>query len=105
MSVRELKTVTKKLEPGKWRIGIAAGHEVIEVRLLGMRRRWFHLNAIEKADFHSRLMKRPNGEVSDATILRGAPAVYIQDGPWLMIWPAPAHAWTLQFDTLEKVKA
>ena len=103
--MNEVSTNTKTLEPGKWRIQMAAGREVVRVRLKGLRGRWFNLNQIEKAEFHSRLMKRANGEVSEAAILRGVPTVYIHDGPWLMLWPSPAHNWQIEYQTQPKVKA
>ena len=106
MSLTEspVRIVNKNLEPGKWRIQVQAGHEVTKVRLLGQRNRWYDLIELTKEDFNSRLMKRPNGEVPDAVILRGVPACYIHDGPWLMLWPSPAHNWKLQYVTAPKVK-
>ena len=95
---------TKVLEPGRWRLQLQAGRELVKVELQGQRHRWYDLTRVERADFQSRLMKRPNGEVPDAVILRGTPAVYTHDGPWLMIWPAPAHNWTLRVTTKLKEK-
>jgi hypothetical protein len=103
--VSEVSTNTKTLEPGKWRIQIQAGREVVKVRLKGLRQRWYDLKETDKADFHSRLMKRPNGEVSDAAILRGIPACYIHEGPWLMLWPSPAHNWQLEYQTRARQKS
>jgi len=101
----QVKTQTRKLEPGKWRFQIQAGQEVTGVRLVGMRNRAHPLLLTEKADFHSRLMKRPNGEVSEAAILRGVPTNYLIEGPWLMIWPSPAHNWIIEYDTVPREKA
>src|ERR1039457_4200351 len=100
-----ISTNTKTLEPGKWRVQIQAGREVVKVSIKGMRNRWFDLNPIDKEQFHARLMKRPNGEVSEAAILRGIPSVYIHDGPWLMLWPSPAHNWIVEYQTRAKVKS
>lgn len=94
----------KVLEPGKWRIQVPAGREVVGVTLKGMRGRNYPLTCVGKQVFHSRLMKRANGEVSEAAILRGVPSCYLHDGPWLMFWPAPAHTWTVTYDTVPRVK-
>jgi hypothetical protein len=104
LPMSEISTNSKTLEPGKWRIQIQAGREVVKVRLKGLRSRWFDLTLADKADFHSRLMKRANGEVSEAAVLRGTPAIYIHDGPWLMLWPSPAHNWTVEYQTRAKVR-
>ncbi len=92
----------KKLEPGKWRFQIPGGMNVTGVRIRGMRNRAFPLNLLDRQDFHSRLMKRANGEVSEAAILRGVPTAYLVEGPWLMIWPAPAHSWEIEYDLSPK---
>ena len=94
----------KNLEPGKWRFQVQAGQQVTSVRIKGQRNRWFDLKELDKAEFHSRLMKRANGEVSEAVILRGVPSTYLHDGPWLMIWPSPAHNWQLEYTSEPKVK-
>ena len=100
MSERKIKN----LEPGKWRFQVQAGQQVTSVRIKGQRNRWFDLKELDKAEFHSRLMKRANGEVSEAVILRGVPSTYLHDGPWLMIWPSPAHNWQLEYTSEPKVK-
>jgi len=102
--MNELSTYQKVLEPGRWRLQIQAGREVKKVTLLGMRSRWYPLTHVPKEDLHARLQKRPNGEVPDAVILRGTPTVYAIEGPWLMMWPAPAHNWTVAITTAPKVK-
>jgi len=102
--MNETSSYQKTLEPGKWRLQIQAGRELRRVRLKGQRNRWHDLTLVDKADFHANLMKRPNGEVSDAAILRGTPVHYIQDGPWLMLWPSPAHNWIVEVTTAPKVK-
>ena len=83
---------------------MAAGRQVVAVRLKGMRNRWHDLFPIPKDDFISRLQKRPNGEVVEAAVLRGTPSSYLQDGPWLMIWPSPVHAWGIEIDTVAREK-
>ena len=100
----ELKTIEKKLEPGKWRFGVEAGRVVVAVRLKGMRGRMHDLLSVAKDEFLSRLQKRPNGEVVEAAVLRGTPNSFLQDGPWLMIWPSPVHGWTIEFDLTPRVK-
>ena len=105
MSIEGMTSYTKQLEPGKWRLQIQSGREVMGVRLKGQRNRWFDLNPSPKEDFHARLMKRPNGEVSEAAVLRGSPSIYVHEGPWLMLWPSPAHNWTVEITTRAKVKA
>ena len=99
-----MKTFSKKLEPGKWRWGVEAGKHVVAVRLKGMRNRMHDLLSIPKDEFMARLQKRPNGEIVEAAVLRGIPSAYLQDGPFLMIWPAPVHNWEIEFDTIQREK-
>ena len=102
--MNEIKTVTKNLEPGKWRFQVQAGQQVTRVRIRGQRGRLFDLQEADKLDFHSRLMKRPNGEVSEAAVLRGVPSIYLHEGPWLMLWPSPAHNWQIEYETTPRIK-
>ena len=94
--------IEKQLDAGKWRIQVSG--EIVSVRLKGLRGRWHPLQRIERDDFHSRLMKRPNGEITDPAVLRGVPSVYCHEGPWLMLWPSPANAWMLEIDVTRKAK-
>jgi hypothetical protein len=92
----------KDLTPGKWRIGV---HDpVTGVRLVGMRGRRHDLIAMPKEEFMSRLNRRPNGEVVEAAVLRGVPQAYYQEGPFLMLWPSPAHNWQIEVYTIPKEK-
>ena len=98
-----IKTTTKQLDVGKWRMGV--NEPVVGVRLRGMRNRTHPLLAVPKEQFTARLMKRPNGEIVDPAVLRGVPSTYYQEGMFLMIWPSPAHTWTIEIDTIKKEKA
>ena len=98
-----IKTVTKPLETGKWRLAIA--DKVVAVRLVGMRNRSHPLFSLPKDEFHARLMKRPNGEITDPAVLRGIPNSYYQEGQFLMLWPSPAHNWSIEIDTVKREKA
>lgn len=94
--------IVKELDVGKWRLQV--GGEVIGVSLRGMRSRAHPLVKTDNKDFQSRLMKRPNGEVTDPAVLRGVPTTYCQEGPYLMLWPSPAHRWTIEIDVVKKDK-
>ena len=98
-----IKTVTRNLDVGKWRMNVP--EQVVGVRLKGMRNRAHPLLQVPKEQFTARLMKRPNGEVVDPAVLRGVPSTYYQEGTFLMIWPSPAHTWTIEIDTIKKEKA
>lgn len=97
-----IKTIVKPLEVGKWRMSVSG--EVTGVRIVGMRNRAFPLVRIPNSEFQTRLMKRPNGEVADPAVLRGMPTTYAQEGLFLMLWPSPAHTWSIEIDTLKKEK-
>ena len=92
-----MTTLTKQLDVGKWRLGVAG--EVTGVRIVGMRNRTHPLIKISNAEMQTRLMKRPNGEVTDPAVLRGVPSAFAQEGKFLMLWPSPAHTWSIQIDT------
>ena len=97
-----MATIEKHLDVGKWRIQVSG--EITGVFLKGMRGRRHPLVRTDKADFSSRLMKRPNGEVTDPAVLRGTPSMYCHEGPWLMLWPSPAHQWTIEIEVIRKAK-
>lgn len=98
----EIVTTKKTLDVGKWRLSFKG--EVTGVRIVGMRHRAHPLNYEPYKDFQNRLMKRPNGEVTDPAVLRGVPNTYSTEGPFLMLWPSPAHTWTIEIDTVKKEK-
>jgi hypothetical protein len=99
----QIVTTKKPLEVGKWRLRVSG--EVVGVRLAGLRNRWNPLVREDNKDFQNRLMKRPNGEVTDPAVLRGIPNTYAQEGQFLMLWPSPAHNWTIEIDTVKKEQA
>ena len=101
----ETTAYSKTLEPGKYRLQIQAGREVKNVRLKGQRNRWYELKPISKEEFHTMVMKRSDGEIATDSIIRGLPNFYTIEGPWLMMWPAASHQWTIEITTAPKVKA
>lgn len=90
-----MRTIQKKLDPGKWRIKLVSGH-VVSVRLIGMRDRRHFLNEWPKSDFYAHCRN------SDTVVNRGVPLAWFQEGPWLLIWPSPAHEWQIEYDIQEK---
>lgn len=90
-----METISRTIEPGKWRIKLKRGH-VVSVRLVGMRQRRHFLNEWSRNDFYA------HQKSEESVLLRGVPLAWLQDGPYLMIWPSPAHEWQMEYDMVEK---
>ncbi len=98
------KIVERKCPIGKWRFVFRdiMNHEVIGVSLKGQRRPW-PLWEISKEQFLERVPKDQNGNPYEAaTTLWSVPTMYMHEGQYIYIWPAPAHEWTLQLELKEK---
>ena len=93
-----LKTITRTLDVGKWRVGIDGGYDVDAVKLRGMRNRDFPLLRVEKDEFLSRCQRSPDGTIDNSVVIRGVPVAYMVEAGKVWLWPSPAHQWTIAID-------
>lgn len=97
-----MKQINRRINPGEWRLYLKPGWKVVNVQLKGFKKHTpLVLHNLARDDFHSRLMKRPNGEITEAVVLRSTPNYWLQESNVLMLWPSPAGHWEMQIDYSE----
>ena len=92
----------KYLEPGKFRIPIPGNSEVEGVCLKGMRKRSWPLIKIDLDEFKKRMPTDLEGVMNSPSALWSIPVAYTRQGPFVLVWPAPRHEWTVELKLSKK---
>lgn len=100
----DTKTVTREIEPGKFRIGFDPNYRVENLRLIDIRKRKWPLIQLSREELYSRCTKDAEGKVIESSILRGLPACFAPEGANALLWPLPAHSWTVEADLIRRTK-
>ena len=98
-----MKTIEKKLAPGKWKIDIGndgvAGYQVVSCELKGLRGRGAFLRRATLNEFFERHPRNnDNKPIDSPPLMRATPTMYLVQGTIIYLWPNPASAWTLQIN-------
>ena len=92
----------KHLDPGKFRVPIPGNSDVEGVALRGNRKRSWPLMKIDLEEFKRRMPTDLQGDMNSPSALWSIPVAYTRQGPFVLVWPAPRHEWTVEVKLLRK---
>lgn len=101
---RVSELIERKLDPGKFRIPLPHGVDVEAVSLKGMRKRSWPLMHISVDELKKRMPTDLDGTMVSVEALCSVPVAYARQGPWVLVWPAPRHEWTVEIDITKREK-